>query len=353
MNRKAESLEKHSLTLFVLVLCMRGLGRPIKIHPNLCRYLFVRFVLTWGYTSLEEGLLQKQWLAPSCAAVPREPLLSAFWPNGCRWWFLSRITGKFHLEGLSEVSGPAPCSEQAQVCGQTGLLRVWPKRVLKPPGLGIHHCSLPRGCAASWGARFSLWWFSQDCFCLPLPPLPLFFRLKGPIFLSLLEQVLGCTLVHQCPSCTGGPKWASVVQLVLRRGQWSPPALRGCSGFAARAHGWLMPRGGLVLVEFHQVSVSLVLLVPQTGSPALEHFSTSSQCGVICRHDKSALGCLLKSVMKTLTGAGPRTEPCGAPLVTSLRTESSVLISELDCPEVMGKAKMEVLWGNWDCDLTS
>lgn len=54
--------------------------------------------------------------------------------------------------------------------------------MLKPPGLGIHCCSLPRGCAASWGARFSFWWFGQVCFCLPLSPFASLFQAKGTHF---------------------------------------------------------------------------------------------------------------------------------------------------------------------------
>lgn len=41
----------------------------------------------------------------------------------------------------------------------------------------------------------------------------------------------------------------------------------------------------LVLVEFHQVSVSLFLQVPLSGSPALTHFNTSSQFGVLYERD--------------------------------------------------------------------
>lgn len=47
----------------------------------------------------------------------------------------------------------------------------------------------------------------------------------------------------------------------------------------------------VVLAEFHQVSVSLFLQVPLSGSPAWEHFDTSS-FGVICKCDESVLSCL-------------------------------------------------------------
>ena len=50
----------------------------------------------------------------------------------------------------------------------------------------------------------------------------------------------------------------------------------------------------LVLVKFHQVSVSLFLQVPRSGSPALGHFDTSSQLGVICKRDESTLGCFFQ-----------------------------------------------------------
>lgn len=53
------------------------------------------------------------------------------------------------LEGLR----PSTLLRAGSVCGQTGLLRVWPRWVLKPPGLGTR--GLPHGCAASWGASFS------------------------------------------------------------------------------------------------------------------------------------------------------------------------------------------------------
>lgn len=38
-------MEKHALALLSFVLCVQGLGRPIKIHPNRCNYVLVRSVL--------------------------------------------------------------------------------------------------------------------------------------------------------------------------------------------------------------------------------------------------------------------------------------------------------------------
>lgn len=55
-----------------------------------------------------------------------------------------------------------------------------------------------------------------------------------------------------------------------------------------------VPDFALVLVEFHQVSVSLFLRVPLSGSPALERLATSSQFGVAWKCDESVLGCFFQ-----------------------------------------------------------
>lgn len=114
-----------------------------------------------------------------------------------------------------------------------------------------------------------------------------------------------------------------------------------------RALPWKVQDFALVL-EFHQVSVSLFLQVPLSGSPAFERFDTSSQFGVVCKCDRSALGCFFQVSDEDMGENRSQDSPCGTPLVTR---QGVALLAELDCPEMIGKTRSKAQLGTGSCDL--
>jgi len=87
----------------------------------------------------------------------------------------------------------------------------------------------------------------------------------------------------------------------------------------------------LGLVEPHEVHMGPLLKLVQVPLDGILSFwcvSCTTQLGVTCKLAEGALD-LAKSLMKTLNGTGPSTDPCGTPLVTGIHLDIEPLITTL------------------------
>jgi len=87
----------------------------------------------------------------------------------------------------------------------------------------------------------------------------------------------------------------------------------------------------LSLVEPHEVHTGPFLelvQVPLDGIPSFWCVSCTTQLGVVCKLAEGALD-LTKSLMKMLNSTGPRTDPGGTLLVTSVHLDIELLTTAL------------------------